>query len=213
MIGQFEAAKAVTSFATRAYTAQDVQDAVARAFSNFASQRPRPAYIEIPIDTLKALAGARWTARGLPKKPIADAENLRLAIEKLNDSKQPLMILGGGALESSSEALQVAEKLNAPVITTTAGKGAFPSSHPLCIGYRLSRDATPAFLKKSDAILCVGSELSETDFWDDRFIIKDNLIRIDIDPNSLARPHIAEIAILGDAKSTLATLEIGRAHV
>jgi thiamine pyrophosphate-dependent acetolactate synthase large subunit-like protein len=49
----------------------------------------------------------------------------------------------------------------------------------------------------------VGSELSETDFWTSEFIIEKNLIRIDLDPASLARPHTAEIAIIADAKSAL----------
>ncbi len=56
-------------------------------------------------------------------------------------------------------------------------------------------------------MLCVGSELSETDFWDTSAILEQNLIRIDIDPGSLARPHTADIAILGDARAALDQLE------
>ncbi len=37
-------------------------------------------------------------------------------------------------------------------------------------------------------------------------LIDANLIRIDIDPASLARPHTAEIAILGDARAALAAI-------
>jgi 5-guanidino-2-oxopentanoate decarboxylase len=209
MIGQLDAAKAVTAFAARAYTAQDVQDAVAGAFANFASQRPRPAYIEIPIDTLKAPAGEGWSPRALPRRPAADPRQIELAITKLKQARRPVIIVGGGALEASAASLAVAEKLRAPVITTTAGKGAFPASHPLCVGYRLSRDIMPNYLKKSDAILCVGSELSETDFWDNREPIVENLIRIDIDPKSLVRPHRAEIAILGDALQTMKAIAEG----
>ncbi len=50
MISQFEAARAVTAYASRAYTATDVQDAIARAFTRFATARPRPAYLEVPLD-------------------------------------------------------------------------------------------------------------------------------------------------------------------
>ncbi|MBM3519456.1 MAG: hypothetical protein FJX63_01570, partial [Alphaproteobacteria bacterium] len=102
--------------------------------------------------------------------------------------------------------LAIAEKLNAPVITTTAGKGAVPEDHPLCAGYRLGLAAGVEFLRGSDCILCAGSELSETDFWDDNIVLDRNLIRIDIDPASLARPHTAELAILGDAGPTLAAI-------
>jgi thiamine pyrophosphate-dependent acetolactate synthase large subunit-like protein len=57
----------------------------------------------------------------------------------------------------------------------------------------------------SDCVLAVGTELSETDFWSSEIILE-NLIRIDIDPAALVRPHTAEIPILGDAAETLAAL-------
>lgn len=57
-------------------------------------------------------------------------------------------------------------------------------------------------------ILCVGSQLSETDFWAE-VVFDRNLIRIDIDPDTLARPHTAEIAINADAKATLEAIAKG----
>ena len=203
MLDQRGAAAAVTDLHMRAYTPKDVRDAIARAFANFASRRPRPAYIEIPLDILKEPAGDGWTARALPKAPLPDQGQIAAAIARLNAARRPVMILGGGALDAGSAALAIAEKLQAPVLTTVAGKGAVPANHPLCMGYRLGRAAAMEFLEKSDAILCVGSELSETDFWNTDVVIARNLIRIDIDPDSLARPHAAEIAILGDAKAAL----------
>ena len=202
MIDQRGAASAVTKLALRAYTPKDVRDAIARAFANFASARPRPVYIEIPIDTLKQPAGDGWTvARGLPNLPVADAASIAAAARKLNGAKRPLLILGGGALAAGKAALAIAEKLNAPILTTVAGKGSVSADHPLCLGYRLGRPEAVTYINKSDAILCVGSELSETDFWNTDAIIATNLIRVDIDPDSIARPHTAEIAVLGDAGS------------
>jgi len=57
MQDQRGAAATITSFTTRAYTPKDVRDGVAEAFSRFASTRPRPAYLEIPLDVLKQPAG------------------------------------------------------------------------------------------------------------------------------------------------------------
>ena len=203
MLDQRGAAATVTKLHMRAYTPKDLRDGIARVFANFASARPRPAYIEIPLDILKEPAGDGWTARALPKVPLPDAEQIAAAIAKLNAAKNPVMILGGGALGAGAAALAIAENLRAPVLTTVAGKGAIPADHPLCMGYRFARTAVVEFIQKSDCILCVGSELSETDFWNTAFVIDKNLIRIDIDPDSLARPHTAEIAILGDTKAAL----------
>jgi len=217
MLDQRAAAATVTTLAMRAYTPKDVRDGIARAFANFASQRPRPAYLEIPLDVLSQPAGDGWTTRPVPARPSPSPDTIAAAVMKLNDAKRPVMILGGGAQEAGEAAVTVAERLKAPVITTTAGKGAIRADHPLCLGYRLGRSKAPPFLARSDAILCVGSELSETDFWDDSVVIEKNLIRIDIDPASLARPHPAEIAILGDAREALEQIATGltdkRRHV
>ena len=206
MISQFDAAKSVTSFARRAYTAQDVQNALAESFARFASARPRPAYLEIPLDILGQPAGEGWNAVSLPSRPLASEAQLAAAAAKLNGAKRPYIILGGGAQGASQTALRIAEALQAPIITTVAGKGVVPSNHALVWGPRLMLEATRKLLMESDCILAVGTELSETDHWDLNFAITQNLIRIDLDPASLARPHAAEIAILGDAADSLARI-------
>ena len=209
MIDQRAAAASVTALHMRAYTPKDVRDALARAFANFASQRPRPAYLEIPLDLLKQPAGEGWHARGLPTVASPSPAQVDAAIAKLNGARKPLILLGGGALHAGAAAVAIAEKLKAPIITTTAGKGAVPADHPLCLGYVLGREASWEMLRQSDAILCAGSELSETDFWNDDMVIERNLIRIDIDPSVMGRPHTAEIAILGDAHEALEMIATG----
>ena len=208
MIDQRAAAASVTALHMRAYTPKDVRDGLARAFAHFASQRPRPAYLEIPLDMLKVPAGDGWHARPLPRRTLPQPDQIEAAVNRLGAARRPIIILGGGALDAGKAALAIAEKLNAPILTTTAGKGAVPADHPLCMGFKLGLDATPDFIRSSDAILCAGSQLSETDFWNE-VVIDANLIRIDIDADSLARPHTAEIAINADAKATLEAIAEG----
>ena len=209
MISQFDAAKATTQYASRAYTAQDVQNAFAASFAHFASARPRPSYIEIPLDVLSQPAGGGWNAAGLPSRPQANDTPVNAAIAKLNAAKNPCIILGGGAQAAGVFALHIAESCQAPILTTVAGKGIVPTNHPRVWGSHLAQPDVQKFLLESDCALVVGSELSETDFWNLDFAISNNLIRIDIDPSSLARPHAAEIAILGDAATTLAKIAAG----
>jgi 5-guanidino-2-oxopentanoate decarboxylase len=205
MISQFNAAAAVTGIAMRAYTPKDIQDGVARAFSGFASARPRPAYLEVPLDLFSEPAGPGWTARKTAARPAHRQDDIAAAITMLNGAKSPMLILGGGALDAGIAALTIAEALDAPILTTTAGKGAVPADHPLCWGYRMSHPDVQAMLRASDCVLAVGTELSETDFWNSDCLL-DNLIRIDIDPASLARPHAARLAILADAAPALAAI-------
>ncbi|HRI49774.1 MAG TPA: 5-guanidino-2-oxopentanoate decarboxylase [Pseudomonadota bacterium] len=209
MLDQRGAAAAVTSLHLRAATPKDVREGIARAFAHFASERPRPAYLEIPLGVLKQPAGDGWTARGLPGRAAPAAAPIRQAVAKLTRAKRPLIVLGGGALGAGAAAVAIAEKLKAPIITTTAGKGAVPADHPLCLGYVLGHAAAWRMLAESDAILCAGSELAGTDFWNDDILISHDLIRVDIDPLVMSRPHPAEIAIVADAREALVVIAAG----
>jgi 5-guanidino-2-oxopentanoate decarboxylase len=214
MIDQLGAARSVTNLAMRAYTARDMQDCVARAFSHFASSRPRPAYIEIPIDVLKLAAGDGWQVRSLPARALPADRQIQAAAQKLASAKSPVMICGGGSLPAGEAIARLAESVGAVIFTTTAGKGVVPATHSHNWGYRLGDTRVQHLISKSDCILAIGTELSETDFWNSQFVLSKNLIRVDIDPSSLARPHTAEVAILGDAMEVVEAIaaRIPRQH-
>jgi 5-guanidino-2-oxopentanoate decarboxylase len=203
MRSQLQAAQSVTAHATRAYTSEDVQDAVAQAFSNFATSRPRPAYLEVPLDLFTKPAGKGWSVQNVAARPTATAQHISTAVAMLKTAKRPFIILGGGALEAGAAALTIGESIGAPILTTTAGKGAVPAEHKNVWGYLLGYPETQSALQDSDCILAVGTELSETDFWAGSFRLTAPIIRIDIDPDVLARPHRATLPILADAAITL----------
>jgi 5-guanidino-2-oxopentanoate decarboxylase len=206
MVGQLEAARGVTSHAMRAHTGADVEDAIARAFSGFAARRPRPAYLEIPLDVLAAPAVGLWDPQTLPQRPSAPISQINEAARMLKHAEEPFIILGGGALHAGRFAIDIAEALGAPIITTVAGKGAVPAEHPHVWGACLSQPAVQQALQDSDCILAVGTELSETDIWNTSFRITAPMIRIDLDPDVLARPHQAELAMVGDAEDALLSI-------
>ena len=83
MRSQLQAAQSVTTHATRAYTSVDVQDAVARAFSNFATARPRPADLEIPLDLFTKPAGEGWAAQTLATRATATEAQVTAAAAML----------------------------------------------------------------------------------------------------------------------------------
>jgi 5-guanidino-2-oxopentanoate decarboxylase len=203
MRSQLQAAQSVTAHATRAYTSEDVQDAVARAFSNFATARPRPAYLEVPLDLFTKPAGEGWQAQRLATRPLAPSAQIASAVAMLKAAERPFIVLGGGALQAGAAALTLSDATGAPILTTTAGKGAVPAHHKNVWGYLLGYPETQHALQNADCILAVGTELSETDFWAGTFRLTAPIVRIDIDPDVLAKPHRAALPILGDATSTL----------
>ncbi len=113
----------VTAFSATAMTAQEVPALIARAFSVFSSERPRPVHIAIPIDVLEMPATGDWQPIELPQRPTATANKIERACALLRAARQPMICVGGGATLACEAITEIAEKLGAPVISSIAGKG------------------------------------------------------------------------------------------
>ncbi len=203
MRDQRGAARCVVEPAVTANSGHDVQDAMAAAFSGFASTRPRPAYLEVPIDVLKSPAATGWLPRLLAKAPHPAREDVAKVAALLGDAERPVMIVGGGARRLSAAVTAIAERAGAVVFTTIAAKGVMPDDHPLHAGAVLPSDAAISIIERADVVLAVGTEIAETDLWHKHITMTGALIRVDLDPSMLARPYPASLPILADASATL----------
>ncbi|MGI9412182.1 MAG: 5-guanidino-2-oxopentanoate decarboxylase [Hyphomicrobiales bacterium] len=199
MTNQCAAAATVTGMAATAYAPEDVPELVARAFAGFRAGRPRPAYIEIPIDVLSAEASGAWAPGLAEPKVYPDPAGIAAAARVVAGAERPMMIAGGGAAGAADGLRTLAERLNAIVFPTVAGKGIVSDDHPLSAGALLPRGHGKKLLASADVVLAVGTELSETDFWEERIGINGHLIRIDVDPDKLADRYGGDTVIMGDA--------------
>jgi thiamine pyrophosphate-dependent acetolactate synthase large subunit-like protein len=111
---------------------------------------------------------------------------------------------GGGAIRSGADRVltELAELLNAPVVTSCPGKGAIPGDHPLAFGTAFygADPAVVAALEESEVGIVVGSKLGAQSTMDWRLAMPKRLIQIDIDPAELGRNYPAEVKVLGDAR-------------
>jgi 5-guanidino-2-oxopentanoate decarboxylase len=203
MRDQRGAAHCVAEPALAAGSARDVQDAIAAAFAGFAGRRPRPAYLEVPIDVLKSPAGPGWQARPGPRAPYAAPGDIARAAALLANAARPVMIVGGGASRHTASVAAIAERIGAVMFTTIAAKGVLPDGHRLHAGAVLPNPQSIAILEQADVVLAVGTEIAETDLWDQHVVVGGELIRIDIDAEALARPYPASLPILADAGAAL----------
>ena len=130
--------------------------------------------------------------------PPADA--LEAAVEMLNGSKRPMIIVGHGAREDMAEIIALAEQIGAPVATTFKGKGAISDHHELGCGV-LGRSGTPIaswFMNESDLLLVFGASFSNhTGIAEYKPIIQ-----VDFDPMSLGRFHSVDVPLLGHGAVT-----------
>ncbi|MGB0388509.1 MAG: 5-guanidino-2-oxopentanoate decarboxylase [Ardenticatenaceae bacterium] len=196
----------LTALSATALSPADVPELIGQAFSIFASERPRPVHIAIPIDVLEMPVTEEWTARRVPTRPMAPAEAVNAAADLLAEANRPLIMVGGGAVEASPALTSLAELLNASVISSNAGKGIVPDSHPLSLGGGIWRVPLQEHVAQADVILAIGTELSETDSFIERLNITGKLIRVDIDPRKINDLYPADIGIVADANATASSL-------
>lgn len=198
----------ITAFSATALTPSQVPSLIARAFSIFNSERPRPVFLEIPLDVLAMPIDTDWsyTARNNAAKPAPVTSAINDAASLLRDSKKTVILAGGGAIQAGELLKLLSEKLGAAVFTTVAGKGLMGADHPLYAGSVLCMAPTWNYVNDADVVIAIGTELSETDMWQEKLPINGKLIRVDIDPVKMNDLYPADVAIVADAAETLYSL-------
>jgi len=114
---------------------------IAEAYSLAKIGRPGPVHVEIPLDLLQqqivALTHGELENIVISMEnpaPLVSADRLNMAADTLMASGHPVIIAGSGACRANHELAELAERLGAPVLLTTGGKGVMDERHPLCVG-------------------------------------------------------------------------------
>ena len=107
---------------------------------------------------------------------------------------------------ASAALVALAERLDAPVITTIEGRGSIPEDHRLALGARTDRGTMSGIIGEADVVLAVGTRFQNyaTRVWQLR--IPGTLIHLDADPGVIGRNYPADIAVVGDARLGLEAL-------
>jgi thiamine pyrophosphate-dependent acetolactate synthase large subunit-like protein len=203
----------VTGFAGSTRTDQQLREQLRAAFAALRAARPRPAYVDIPLDLLGEPTELRPEifARAAPPGAAPPAA-VRQALELLATAQRPLVIAGGGARSAGPALRQLVENLDAYLVTTVAGKGIVAESHPASLGASLPYAPTQERVAAADVVVAAGTELSETDIYTTtRLAVNGRLVRIDVDEHKLADHYEASVTLRGDAAATLQLLAQGTA--
>jgi acetolactate synthase-1/2/3 large subunit len=204
---QLDVVRPLTKWNRRILKSADVPEAVHEAFLQLRTGRPRPVEIEIPPDVLAEVAEVELLEPGRPMPSAGDAASLDRAAEALAGAQRPVIWAGGGVISSgATEALlDLAELLQAPVITTPEGKGAISDHHYLSLG--VPRGPTSAWtpgeplrelFEASDLVLAVGTRFAVAAPLEGQ-----QVVQIDIDPEEVGRNHAKTMGVVGDADRAL----------
>jgi acetolactate synthase-1/2/3 large subunit len=200
---QGAAMDALVSWSRRASSPADVVRLVDAAFEGFASGRPRPVHVDVPLDVLEATAEVALEPPGTAPPPALDEDLVERIASVLARAQRPALLLGGGARGAAVAAAELAERLGAPVVTTVNGKGVVSERHPLSLGASIRLRAAQEWLARRDVVLAVGTELGESDLWGPPPALGGRLVRVDVDSAQLQKNLPAEPALAADARAAL----------
>ena len=201
---QLDTIRPVTKWARRMMHATEVPATVQEAFRQLRTGRPRPVEIEIPPEALAEEADIELLEPAQAVRAPASDDQLEQGADLLAKATKPIIIAGGGAVSSKAgDALvRLAELLQAPVLTTSEGKGAISDRHPLSLGaLRLREDPILGYVGTCDLVLAVGTRMAAPGL-----VGGQKLLQIEIDEAELGRNYPETIPLLGDAKATLLAL-------
>jgi acetolactate synthase-1/2/3 large subunit len=191
---------------------QDIPRVVREAFHIATTGRPGPVLVDVPKDVLQQSMDWYWPEEiSLPGyRPVSDAqpEQIRRAVELMLVSERPVLYVGGGVLKARAAGplLELAELLQIPVVTTLMARGAFPDSHPLCLGMPGMHGNYTAItsMQQADLLVALGSR------FDDRvtgkvgsFAPGAKIIHVDIDPAEHGKVRRPDVSIVADCRKAI----------
>ncbi|MFW2390140.1 MAG: thiamine pyrophosphate-dependent enzyme [Polyangiales bacterium] len=157
-------------------------------------------HIVLPDDV--QVVDAPDSKAGTPEGRVASREvmppasALEDAVRRIEEAERPVFIVGHGARFVMEPVIALAEKLNAPVMTTFKGKGLIPDDHPLGCGV-LGRSGTPVaswFMNEADLLVVFGASFSNHT----GITSYKPIIQVDYDPMTLGRFHSVTVPVLGE---------------
>ena len=211
--------RSVTKHNELVMSADEIPLIVRQAFYIATTGRPGPVLIDVPKDCLQNMMMWHWPTdeevlESLPGyKPNTKGHSrmIKEAARLILNSKQPVLYVGGGVLKArAADALrELAELINTPVVTTLMARGAFPDSHPLCLGMPGMHGNATAItaMQKSDLLINLGAR------FDDRitgkvstFAPDAKIIHVDIDPAEQGKVRRPDVPIVGDCRLVIEEL-------
>jgi acetolactate synthase-1/2/3 large subunit len=177
---------------------------VARAFQEMLSGRRGPVALEMPWDvfTQRAETGEAKVFDPFPP-PQPDSDRIKDAAALVAASKTPMIFVGSGAIHAREEILELAEMIDAPVVSFRSGRGIVSNAHELGLTMAAAYKLWPT----TDLMIGIGTrmELPASSF---RWPFQPQglkSIRIDIDPAEMRR-LVSDVAVVADARTGMREL-------
>ena len=211
-LDQINLFKPIVKWNAVVWTIERIPQLVQQAFRTALAGRPGPVHLDIPsnilfgtVDSPPPIVSPQKSR--ITTQPTAFPALIGQAAQMLLEAEFPLLHAGSGVLwaDASEEFVALAEHLSAGVSMSPAARGAIPEDHPLAFEPGLQ---SGAFVQNcADVVLLIGGRLGDLEFWGKppgwKAPENQRLIQIDIASEMIGVNREVDLALVGDAKSTL----------
>lgn len=206
----------ITKWNYQVTVAEEIPEAIAKAFYIAQSGRPGPVLLDIAKDAqfqkMDSFHYKKCTKirSYIPEHPV-DPFQVEAAAKLIDAAKKPLLLFGQGIIiaQAENELKAFIEKTGIPAAWTLLGLSALPSGHPLNVGMLGMHGNYGPNIKtnEADLIIAVGMR------FDDRvtgkvsaYASQAKIIHLEIDGSEINKIIKADVAVLGNAKKSLPML-------
>lgn len=205
----------VTKWNFQVTRAEEIPEALAKAFFIAKSGRPGPVLVDITKDAQFEEFDFQYepctSIRSYTPIPKPDLQKIKQAAELINSAERPYILFGQGVIlaKAETEFKSFIEKTGIPSAWTIMGLSALETNHPLNVGMLgMHGNYGPNLLtNECDVLIAIGMR------FDDRvtgnlatYAKQAKVIHIEIDPAEIDKNVKTDIAVLGDAKEVLTEL-------
>jgi acetolactate synthase-1/2/3 large subunit len=205
----------VTKWNYQITKASEIPEVMAKAFYIARSGRPGPVLVDITKDAqFEEIDFSYKKCEGIRSyKPVPETDNSKVqaAADLINTAKKPLIVWGQGVIlgKAEKELKAVIEKAGIPSAWTILGASAIPTSHPLNVGMvGMHGNYAPNVLtNECDVLIAIGMRFDDRVTGNlDTYAKQAKVIHFEIDPAEVDKNVKTDIAVLGDAKTSLKKL-------
>ena len=197
----------MTKWNTRVHDPRMISEAVRKAFSTAAAEKPGATHLELPADVM----GTSIVGRPMPPGPetLAEADPVSLlrAVEALQAAETPVMLVGNGVVrQRAAQALRAfCEETGLHVITTFMGKGVVDAASDQFLftaGLR-AQNYPQGLMGRADLVVCVGYDMIEwpPSAWNPDG--RQKIVCIDTVPPEIDAHYVPEVQLIGDLSRIL----------
>lgn len=163
------------------------------------------AHLSVPKDIwLLPVTGGFYPLPPAKPVPAPSAEDLQTVAAEIDRAKRPIILAGRGIKQTRAEMLQLAEKIQAPIMVTMPAKCCIPNDHPLFVGGlgQAGTDISRDLLQQADLCIILGATWWPKDYVPQAIPI----VQIDAVSENIGHSHPTVASLVGDMSSILPQL-------